>query len=128
MSKFLFGTTSKSLSSKYSRKVTIPQYLPSDKKPELGELVNYTKYAKLVREIKENNNISGEEKKFLITAAGRHVVFNYAKIADYYAHSTPDMQRLMEKSALVIIDVDDAIANGYMKLSKNIKDLLGGCS
>lgn len=124
MSKSLFGATSKSLSSKYSHKVSTPQYLPSDKKPELGELADYTKYAKLVREIKENNSISDAEKKFLITAASRHIVFNYAKIADYYAHATPEMQKLMEKSALVIIDFNDAIMNGYVELSKEISQIV----
>ena len=57
-------------------------------------------------------------------AASRHIVFNYSKIADYYAHASSEMQRLMEQSALVIIDIDDAIANGYVKLSKDIQELL----
>ena len=56
--------------------------------------------------------------------ATRHIVFNYAKIADYYAHTTPEIQRLMEQSALVIIDMDDAIANGYVKLSQRMKELI----
>ena len=30
----------------------------------------------------------------------------------------------MEKSALVIIDIDDAIANGYVKLTKAVEDLI----
>lgn len=34
------------------------------------------------------------------------------------------MQILMEKSALVIIDIDDAIANGYVKLTKVVEDLI----
>jgi hypothetical protein len=34
------------------------------------------------------------------------------------------MQILMEKSALVIIDIDDAIANGYVKLTKAVEDLI----
>lgn len=59
--------------------------------------------------------ITEEERQFLKDAAGRHNVFNYRNIAEYYAHATPEMQRLMEKSALVIIDVDNAIANGYAK-------------
>ena len=46
------------------------------------------------------------------------------KIADYYAHSNTDMQNLMEQSALVILDVDDAIANGYIKFSKGVLKLL----
>ena len=35
------------------------------------------------------------------------------------------MQRLMEHSALVIIDVDDAIALGYAKLNGTIRDMIG---
>lgn len=35
------------------------------------------------------------------------------------------MQKLMEKSALVIIDFDDAIANGYVKMSKAMEKLFG---
>ena len=57
-------------------------------------------------------------------AASRHIVFNYAKIADYYAHADKEMQELMEQSALVILDIDDAIANGYVKLSKDIEKLI----
>ena len=57
-------------------------------------------------------------------AATRHLVFNYARIADYYAHASKDVQKLMEQSALVIIDLDDAIANGYVKLSENIKKIM----
>ena len=34
------------------------------------------------------------------------------------------MQRLMEQSALVIIDIDDAIANGYVRLSTTIDKLI----
>ena len=51
-------------------------------------------------------------------------MFNYRNIAEYYAHATPEMQRLMEKNALVIIDVDDAIANGYAKLSDDIMAMM----
>ena len=34
------------------------------------------------------------------------------------------MQNLMEQSALVILDIDDAIANGYVKLSSDIRKIL----
>lgn len=30
----------------------------------------------------------------------------------------------MEKSALVIIDIDDAIANGYVRLTKIVEELI----
>ena len=108
---------------KYSTKVSIPQYLPSNIKPKLWELCDKTKYNELVRNIAVSN-VPDVVKEFLMFAATRHIVFNYAKIADYYAHADAETQRLIEQSALVIIDVDDAIANGYMRLSKNIKKLL----
>ena len=65
-----------------------------------------------------------EERQFLKDAAGRHNVFNYRNIAEYYAHATPEMQRLMEKSALVIIDINNAIANGYASLFADVLDTM----
>ena len=67
------------------------------------------------------SNIEKEEKEFLIKAAYRHTVFNYQSIADFYAHSNKEVQELMEDSALVIIDFNKAIENGYVKLSKEIE-------
>lgn len=108
---------------KYTTKVNIPQYLPKNEKPSLNELADFNKYRQLMLDI-EKSNVSDRDKEFLKFAATRHIVFNYSKIADYYAHSNPEMQRLMEESALVIIDVDDAVANGYVKLSKSIKKIM----
>ena len=94
---------------KYSRAIRTPQYEPKNVKPYIDELYNYQKYAELIANINQSS-VPEEEKKFLRLAASRHVVFNYAKIADYYAHSDAEMQNLMEQSALVILDIDDAVA------------------
>lgn len=108
----------------YSQKITRPQYIPKmDYKPDIYMLVDKTKVSKLLDEI-QKSNVSEEEKKFLKYAAMRHLTFNYSLIAEYYCHATPEMQRLMEKSALVILDMDDAIANGYVILSENIKKIM----
>lgn len=107
----------------YSTDTLVPQYTPNSVKPKLKELVDVQKYQKLVYHINKSD-ISEEEKIFLKIAATRHFVFNYAKIADYYVSTTPEMQRLMEESALVMLDIDDAIAYGYVQLSKNIKKIL----
>lgn len=48
-------------------------------------------------------------------AASRHVVFRYDRIAEYYCHAPKEVQELMEESALVIIDFDDAIEGGYVR-------------
>lgn len=107
---------------KYSKKVVPPQYVPSRIAPDISHLCNTGKYYALKKEI-QNSSLPEEEKEFLLLAATRHIVFNYSKIADYYAHATPEMQRLMEQSALVIIDINDAIANGYVNFSNLIKDI-----
>lgn len=107
---------------KYTTKVEAPQYLPKNKCPSIYDLVDTKKYNSLVNEINQAD-ITPEQKEFLIRAATRHLVFRYDRIADYYAHQDKTMQELMEKSALVIIDYDDAIANGYVKLNKELIDI-----
>lgn len=119
----LFETKKKETDKTYTAKVQIPQYIPKSEKPPISALVDYEKYSKLLYEIK-NSNVSEDEKKFLRSAATRHLAFNYSLIADYYAHADKEMQGLMEQSALVILDIDDAIANGYVKLSESIRQLL----
>ena len=105
---------------KYSSKIEAPIYEPKNKQPHLIELCEKSKSNRLIREI-EKSNVSNEEKQFLIDAARRHSVFNYEKIADYYSHATPEMQNLMEMSALVIIDFEKAIQLGYVKLCEEIR-------
>jgi len=126
MSNQLFKIQEKSENKKYSKKIMAPQYVPNKIKPNIEELCTVTqKYAELIQGI-NNSSVDNKEKDFLRKAATRHLVFNYAKIADYYAHATPEMQKLMEQSALVIIDMDDAIANGYVRLSETILDIIDG--
>ena len=105
---------------KYSKKIEAPIYEPKNKKPHVLELVNKSKTNRLIIEIKQSN-LPEEEKKFLIDAATRHNVFNYEKIADYYAHSSKHVQALMEKSGLVIIDFEKAIQYGYIKVCEEIR-------
>lgn len=107
----------------YSQEKHVPQYEPTGDFVDIMDLIDDEKTNELIREIKDSN-VSDDEKNFLIKAAYRHLVFNYSKIADYYSNASEEMQILMEKSALVIIDMDDAIANGYVKLTKVVKDLI----
>ena len=109
--------------SRYSQSTRICQYVPTDHKPSYSEMVDETKYRQLMDDI-EKSNVPDDVKYFLRMAATRHLKFTYSKIADYYANSSPEVQKLMEESALVIIDINDAIANGYVKLSKNIEKIM----
>ena len=106
----------------YTTKINIPQYEITGEKPDILELVDDEKTNELIEEIK-NSKVTKKEKDFLIQAAQRHLAFNYSKVAEYYAHANEEMQELMEKSALVIIDFKDAIANGYVQLSEELKQM-----
>ena len=110
---------------KYTAEVNIPQYEITGDCPSFADMLDDSKTAELIADIEGAEDITDAEREFLISAAMRHLVFNYRNIAEYYAHATPTMQRLMEKSALVIIDFNDAIANGYVKLSKDIENIMG---
>lgn len=118
----LFDSVLSEEDNKYTSKISIPQYLPKAECPNIYDLVGTKKYDELMTEI-ETSSVSEEQKDFLRRAATRHLEFNYSRIADYYAHQNKEMQELMEKSALVLIDFDDAIANGYAKLDHRIRDL-----
>lgn len=106
----------------YSLKVDTPVYEPKGDKPLLEELYNDEKAMDLIVSIQESK-IPEKEKKFLMAAASRHIVFDYAKIANYYAHSSEDVQELMENNALVIIDFNKAIENGFVKITEEINNM-----
>lgn len=106
----------------YTGKTSIPQYEPEDEDVALADLVDKEKTLELLTDI-DNSSVSEEEKAFLRMSAQRHLSFNYKKIANYYAKATPEMQKLMERSALVIIDYNDAIANGFTALNTRIKEM-----
>lgn len=99
----------------YTDKVTVPPYEITGPKPPMSEIYDETKCQKLLADI-DAADLPEVEKNFLRAAAYRHVVFNFQEIANYYAHSDADTQQLMEDSALVIVDFDKAIQNGWTRL------------
>lgn len=101
---------------RYTGKIETPKYEPSEFKPEITELYDKSKAMELISRI-EKSNLPREEKEFLKFAAFRHVIFDYHSIAEYYAHSDKEIQELMEESALVIIDFDKAVENGFIQFS-----------
>lgn len=104
---------------RYTKKITTPVYEPKNIMPSLSDLYNTSKRDELIAEIL-SQNLPDEIKRFLISSAERHVVFNFSKIADFYAHAPKNIKELMEQSALVIIDYDKAIQNGFCKYEKEI--------
>lgn len=107
----------------YTTSTQSPIYTPTGEKPEVYTLVNTEKYRNLLKDI-EDSDIPQEVKVFLSLGATRHIVFNYKLIAEYYAHASPEVQKLMEDSALVIIDFDRAIELGYVELTSWINQFV----
>ena len=103
----------------YTRKIVAPTYEPKNEKPSIDDLFSTDKADELIHKIKQAD-LTEDEVLFLSHCALRHTVYDYSKIADFYAHSTKEIQELMEDSALVIIDFDKAIEKGYVRLTKDI--------
>ena len=106
----------------YTKKVSSPVYEPTGEKPEIIQMYDRTKTEQLLAQIHESD-LPDDLRHFLVSAAHRHTVFNYQQIAEFYAHADSSLQGLMENSALVIIDFEKAIADGYVKLNQEILEI-----
>lgn len=100
-----------------------PIYTPKGEKPAIEDLIDDDKAARLKTEIREAR-LSKDITAFLEAAADRHIVFDFRLIAEYYAHASADVQRLFEKSGLVIIDFDKAIEGGFVSAQTRIAALV----
>jgi hypothetical protein len=103
----------------YTQTVDIPIYYPTGPQPAIDELTDRSTADELIGQIRQAE-LPADIANFLLDAAERHVAFNFERIANYYAHSSPDIQALMERSALVIVDYDQAIAHGFVRLKEDI--------
>lgn len=108
--------------SPYQDAINVPQYQVVGEQPEIKELYKTDKYQELLSQISKAN-LPDDVKTFLELAASRHIVFNYKHIAEYYPHVSAEIQQLMEASALVIIDAENAIKNGYADFMKTLDEL-----
>lgn len=106
---------------KYTLEVSTPIYEPSERPPEIKDLIDTSKFEYFTKKI---NTLSLEEdaKQFLYNAAHRFNVFSYKKIADFYAHSELELQQIMEELGLVIIDFEKAIELGFVDLTKDMQE------
>ena len=107
--------------------LNLPNWLNKDYSQKLGEVIYEPKetnhkvsdlFQKETKFDKEIQEVKNEELKELLKARVLMFYnFDFAKIADYYAYqATPEEQRIMEKLALVLLDKDKLIENGFSKL------------
>ena len=116
------NTLNPEIVSEYSQAVKVPHYLIVGEQPAPNELYDNT-HTERLRDSIQQIEMPDDVKHFLLLASHRHTVFDYQKIAEYYPHATAEVQQLMEESALIIIDSEDAIANGYAKFAKTMQEL-----
>jgi hypothetical protein len=108
----------------YTQKIETPVYEMKGEYPVTSELYDNGKAERLIAEI-NNAQLPDDIKKFLILSAYRHTVFDFGNIAEFYSHANAEVQDLMERSALVIIDIDKAVQNGYVQISEEFNKYFG---
>ena len=113
------------LSENYSRKIEAPIYEITGKCPAIPEMMDRAKTETLQAEI-DRVELPDDVRAFLHFAAERHTVFNFRNIAEFYAHADAGTQDLMERSALVIIDFDRAIEEGFVSLAQGLMEQVRG--
>lgn len=116
-------TSGGDIETQYSTKVTSPVYEITGECPRIQDLCDRQRHDRLIEAINKAE-LPEEISSFLRMASTRHIVFNYARIAEYYAHSDPNIQRLFEDSALVIIDFNRAVELGFVRLNDKIEALV----
>lgn len=114
-------TTTEEIISKYTRKISVPTYEIKGENPSIQEMINTEKADKLIGEI-NRLELPSEIKGFLKNTATRLYEYRYDKIAEFYAHQPKEIQEIMEKLALVIIDFNKAVENGYVELNNFIEE------
>lgn len=111
-------------STRYSTKIESPVYEITGAKPTIAECVNTDAVKRLLATI-DASDVPEDEKEMLRVCAYRHAAIRFDNMAEYYAHSSPEMQSLMEANALVIIDFDQAIERGFVEMTDRMREIIG---
>jgi hypothetical protein len=106
----------------YTAKIVAPIYEPKGECPAVADLYDRKKTAELVAGIK-SAKLPKETTEFLLLAAERHTAFHFRNIAEFYCHASAEVQDLMERSGLVIIDFKKAIEYGFVHMTERLGQL-----
>ena len=106
----------------YTSNLNCPQYEPTGKDVPLESLVDTSKTDQLLEEIAVAD-VPDDVKRFLRLGAQRHLRFDYRNIAEYYSNAPPEIQDLFERSALVIIDYEDAMKYGFVRATSALEEI-----
>lgn len=107
---------------KYTHAAKAPTYEPQEETaPPLEELIDTTKTDRLLSLIDAAEGIPERVKDLLRATAHRHTIINFKKIAEWYAHQPGEIQELAEQQALVILDLEHALREGYARLTGELR-------
>ena len=106
----------------YTLKVPAVVYQPLGLDVKLSDCYDDSKYKELLKII-DNAPVKKEIKEFLRLAATRFIEFNFENIAEYYAQAPKEVQELFEKLALVIVDFNRAIEEGFVEMREELMEL-----
>lgn len=107
------------LKEEYSAKLGEVIYEPKNTKHKIADL--FSRETKFDAEIEALKN--DELKEMLKARSAFFGSFNYAKIADYYAYqATGEEKQIMEKLALVLLDRDKLIENGFSEIIDSVME------
>lgn len=99
------------------------QYAPTGADVCLEDCYDDSRYNEFINLI-EQSKLNDEMKSFLKLAASRFIVFNYKNIAELYCSKCSKLEQdVFEKLSLVIVDFDDALKNGLVRLSETLKTI-----
>lgn len=116
-----FESDANGLRDEYSPNVGEVLYEPKETKHKPEELFKNEAAAALESEIAliQDKGIQ----KLLRARLAFFTAFNFSKIADYYAYQAkPEEKALFEKLALVLLDRDALIANGFAAIVEEVKE------
>lgn len=112
----------------YTQDCRIPKFVPDGRNVELEDCVDVSKYEALCREIDlslDRKEISRKEAVFLKLLASRWLRFSYADIAQFYCSKASEhMQRHLERTAAVVVDMDKAFENSLVNHTAYLKGAL----
>lgn len=109
---------------RYTNKIVAPIYEIKGECPAIASLYDESRTMQLQSSIM-NAELPDDVREFLLAAAHRHTRFHFGNIAEFYAHASPHVQRLIEESALVIVDMDRAIELGFVRVTEHLARLAG---
>lgn len=107
----------------YSRKIESPIYQPTGMKIEDARSLYDDSEVKEIEQLIKDTELPDDVREMLMKSAQRFRRFDFGRVAEYYSQCKDEAtRRLMERTAMVIVDFGRAIEHGFVELCEEIRD------